>query len=221
LEFHIPHHRVARHPDGRNLSLDFLDSDEQIDHSILNYPDHLTFDLDPYVYSGLEKDGEEPEFNEAGFEKGKEVAFWLKEILDALGLKSYVKLSGKTGLHIFAPIIRNLNFDEVRAICETFSRTILMAHPNDITIEWSTAKRTGKIFMDYNMNVRGKTLNAPFSPRALPGAMVSMPVTWDELPSANPLQYRMWNIWDRMLTTGDVWTNLLDNKVDLHAMMGG
>ena len=42
-------------------------------------------------------------------------------------------------------------------------------------------KRTGKIFMDYNMNVRGKTLNVAYSPRGAAGAPVSMPLTWDEL----------------------------------------
>lgn len=220
LEFHVPHMRMSRSPDGKHLSMNALDSDENIDASILNYPDFLTFDLDPYVYSGAEKEGDEPEFNEAGFEKGKEVAFWLKDLLDGLGLKTFVKLSGKTGLHIFAPIIRNLTFDEVRAICETLSKTLLLAHPNDITIEWSTTKRTGKIFMDYNMNVRGKTLNSAFSPRALPGAMVSMPVTWEELPTADPRQFRMWNIWERMEKVGDVNANLLDHKVDLAKLFG-
>ena len=48
-------------------------------------------------------------------------------------------------------------------------------------MEWSIPKRTGKIFMDYNMNVRGKTLNVAYSPRGVAGAPVSMPLTWEEL----------------------------------------
>ena len=58
-------------------------------------------------------------------------------------------------------------------------------------MEWSVPKRTGKIFMDHNMNVRGKTLNVAYSPRGEPGAPVSMPLTWEELASAHPLDYRL------------------------------
>ena len=66
-------------------------------------------------------------------------------------------------------------------------------HPKDITQEWSVPKRTGKIFMDYNMNVRGKTLNVAYSPRGEPGAPVSMPLTWEELAGAHPLDFTMDN----------------------------
>ena len=60
-------------------------------------------------------------------------------------------------------------------------------------MEWSVPKRTGKIFMDYNMNVRGKTLNVAYSPRGAPGAPVSMPLTWEELAKAHPLDFRITN----------------------------
>ena len=56
-------------------------------------------------------------------------------------------------------------------------RHLVRLHPKDVTVEWSVPKRTGKIFMDYNMNVRGKTLNVAYSPRGAPGAPVSMPLT--------------------------------------------
>lgn len=220
LEFHVPHMRAATFPDGAHLNWDFVGSEDALDRSILNYPDYLAFDLDPYIYAGHEKDGEEPEYSEAGFSKAKEVAFWLKELLDSLGLNSFVKLSGKTGLHIFAPIERKLTFDEVRGLCETFSKSILLAHPNDITVEWSTAKRTGKIFMDYNMNVRGKTLNCVYSPRALPQAQISFPVTWDQLPSADPRSLNILTAPDHLAKTGDLWENLLNSKVDLATILG-
>ena len=67
-------------------------------------------------------------------------------------------------------------------------------------------KRTGKIFMDYNMNVRGKTLNVAYSPRGAPGAPVSMPLTWEELAeraSARfPHHQRRRSAWRE---TGDRW----------------
>ena len=70
-------------------------------------------------------------------------------------------------------------------------RHLMRLHPKDITLEWSVPKRTGKIFIDYNMNVRGKTLNVAYSPRACAGAPVSMPLTWDEFASAHPLDFRI------------------------------
>jgi bifunctional non-homologous end joining protein LigD len=95
-------------------------------------------------------------------------------------------------------------------------------HPKDITMEWSVPKRSGKIFMDHNMNVRGKTLNVAYSPRGEPGAPVSMPLTWEELASAHPLDYRLTNVIDRLSRTGDRWRDALTRKQDLaRALQGG
>ena len=86
-----------------------------------------------------------------------------------MSLESIVKTSGKTGLHVFVPIRRTLDFDAARQVSELVGRHLMRQHPKDITMEWSVPKRTGKIFMDYNMNVRGKTLNVAYSPRGVPG----------------------------------------------------
>ena len=82
-------------------------------------------------------------------------------------------------------------------------------------MEWSVPKRTGKIFMDYNMNVRGKTLNVAYSPRGEPGAPVSMPLTWEELATAHPLDFRMTDAPARLARTGDRWHDALALKQDL------
>src|SRR5205823_12477322 len=131
--------------------------------------------------------GAEPELNTIAFEKGKEVAFWLRELLQGMSLEPIVKTSGKTGLHVFVPIRRTIDFDAARHVSELVGRHLMRLHPQDITQGWSVPKRTGKIFMDYNMNVRGKTLNVAYSPRGEPGAPVSMPLTWEELAGAHPL----------------------------------
>src|SRR6185295_16149983 len=115
-----------------------------------------------------------------------------------MSLEAVVKTSGKTGLHVFVPIERTVTFDQARVICETVGRHLLRAHPREITMEWATVKRTGKIFIDFNMNVRGKTLNVAFSPRGVAGAPVSMPLTWEELANAHPLDFRITNIAQRM-----------------------
>ena len=79
---------------------------------------------------------------------------------------------------MFVPIERTVNFDEARAdLRRWWAAHLMREHPKDITMEWSVEKRTGKIFIDYNMNVRGKTLNSAYSPRGVPGAPVSMPLT--------------------------------------------
>jgi bifunctional non-homologous end joining protein LigD len=91
----------------------------------------------------------------------------------------------------------------------------MQEHPDVITMEWSVAKRTGKIFIDSNMNVRSKTLNSAYSPRALAGAPVSMPLTWDELAKAHPLDFRLTNAPERLERAGDRWQNSLRDKQSL------
>jgi bifunctional non-homologous end joining protein LigD len=69
--------------------------------------------------------------------------------------------------------------------------------------------------MDYNMNVRGKTLNVAYSPRGVPGAPVSMPLSWEELANAHPLDFRITNVAQRMAKIGDRWRDALKRKQSL------
>ncbi|MBV8402554.1 MAG: non-homologous end-joining DNA ligase, partial [Gammaproteobacteria bacterium] len=165
LEFHIWHSRAQPAPEALGANTEYASSLAALESSILNYPDYLVFDIDPYIYSGKEAAGAEPELNKRGFAGGKRVAFWLRALLKEMSLEAIVKTSGKTGLHVFVPIVRTVNFDEARQICEMVGRHLMREHPQDITMEWAVPKRTGKIFIDYNMNVRGKTLNSAYSPR--------------------------------------------------------
>lgn len=215
LEFHVPAGRAATGPDGFDLSMDFKDSDEAMDRSILNYPDFIRFDLDPYIYSGFEKPGEEPELHRASFEKCKTVAIWIKQMLDALGWPCYAKTTGKTGLHLFVPIVRNIDTQAARAMCGTICNAIVGAHPRETTVEWSVPKRTGKVFLDFNMNALGKTLGAAYSPRALPNQSMSMPVSWEELPNVYPEDFLMRDAASWLGTRGDAWAGMLEKKVDL------
>ena len=212
LEYHIWHSRAKPGSDAVTDSTDYAASLESLEASVLNYPDYVLFDLDPYIYSGKEAKGAEPELNTVAFEKGKEVAFWLRELLQSMSLEPIVKTSGKTGLHVFVPIRRTLDFDAARHVSELVGRHLMRLHPKDITLEWSIPKRTGKIFMDYNMNVRGKTLNVAYSPRGEPGAPVSMPLTWDELAGAHPLDFTITNAPQRLAQTGDRWKDALERK---------
>jgi bifunctional non-homologous end joining protein LigD len=215
LEFHVWHSRACVEPDAIATSTDYSSSRAALETSVLNYPDYLVFDLDPYIYSGKEPKGGEPELNKKGFAGGRRVAFWLRELLNEMSLDAVVKTSGKTGLHIFVPIERTVTFDEARHICELVGRHLMQAHPKQITMEWAVEKRTGKIFIDYNMNVRGKTLNVAYSPRGVPGAPISMPLTWEELEACEPFDFTLTNVMARLEKTGDRWHDVRHSKQSL------
>lgn len=220
LEFHVWHSRAQVGPDALSRSTDFDASVEALQASVLNYPDYLVFDIDPYIYSGKEPKGAEPELNKRGFETGKRVAFWLRALLRQMSLEAVVKTSGKTGLHIFVPIDRTVTFDDARQICEMVGRHVMQAHPREITMEWAVEKRTGKIFIDYNMNVRGKTLNVAYSPRGVAGAPVSLPLTWEELEAAEPMDFTLSNVLTRLEKTGDRWHDVVSSKQSLAQAFG-
>jgi bifunctional non-homologous end joining protein LigD len=219
LEFHVWHSRAKPGPDSPAGGGDYASSLAALEESVLNYPDYVVFDIDPYIYSGKEAPGAEPELNTVAFEKGKEVAFRLRELLQSMSLEAIVKTSGKTGLHVFVPILRTIDFDAARQVSELVGRHLMRRHPKDITLEWSVPKRTGKIFMDYNMNVRGKTLNVAYSPRGEPGAPVAMPLTWEELERAHPLDFRITNAPDRLARTGDRWSEAVKRKQSLESVL--
>jgi bifunctional non-homologous end joining protein LigD len=221
LEFHVWHSRAELGADALSKSADYASSLEALEASVLNYPDYVVFDIDPYIYSGKEAKGAEPELNTVAFEKGKEVAFHLRDLLREMSIEPIVKTSGKTGLHVFVPIRRELDFGAARQISELVSRHLMRRYPKDITMEWSVQKRTGKIFMDHNMNVRGKTLNVAYSPRGIAGAPVSMPLDWQELEKAHPLDFRLPNVLTRLSRTGDRWSGALERKQDLARILNG
>jgi bifunctional non-homologous end joining protein LigD len=220
LEFHVWHSRAAPGPDAPDAGTDYASSLAALEASVLNYPDYLVFDIDPYIYSGKEPPGAEPELNRQGFAVGRRVAFWLRDLLREMSLEACVKTSGKTGLHVLVPIERTVSFDDARHICETVGRHVMREHPKDITMEWAVEKRTGRIFIDYNMNVRGKTLNVAYSPRGVPGAPVSMPLTWEELEAAEPMDFTINNVPARLEKNGDRWHDVLESKQSLTKAFG-
>ncbi len=96
----------------------------------------------------------------------------------------------------------------------------MQAHPKDVTMEWSVAKRTGKVFFDHNQNVRGKTLASVYSPRPSPEAAVSMPFRWDELKDVYPTDFTILTALNRLDQTGDLWKDILAHKHDLAGLLG-
>ena len=186
-----------------------------------SYPDFIIFDIDPYIYSGKEAAGAEPELNRDAFSKTCQVALQLKQTLDSLSFPSFVKTSGQTGLHIFVPILRQLDFHGTRSAAETLSRFLLQLHPTEITVDWAVEKRKGKVFLDHNQNVRGKTLASIYSPRPNPEASVSVPLRWNELDKVYPTDFTILTAPDRLAKIGDLWVNILEAKIDMANLLSG
>ena len=219
LELHTWYSRIDPTPDAGHLTTRFTGTAKNIDGSTLNHPDFIIFDLDPYIYSGREAKGDEPALNRKAFTKTCEVALWLKEVLDSLSLSSFVKTSGRTGLHIYVPILRQLDYSAVRAACESIGRFLMGQHPREITMDWTVEKRAGKVFFDHNQNVRGKTVASTYSPRPLPEAAVSMPLRWDELLDVYPTDFTILTAPDRLAQVGDLWAGILEAKHDLEGLL--
>jgi bifunctional non-homologous end joining protein LigD len=221
LELHTSHTRTNPEPDAEQLPQTMTGSLERLEASIMNYPDFLVLDLDPYLYSGQEKKGEEPELHMQGFRNCCTVALYLKSLLDKINVDAFIKTSGKTGLHIYIPIIRSIDYATVRALSEIICRQILQEYPSEVTMDWLIVKRTGKVFMDYNMNARSKSLASIYSPRVHPLACVSTPLSWTELTDVFPSDFTMRSLPKRLATRGDLWCDILQHKRDLNFLVTG
>jgi bifunctional non-homologous end joining protein LigD len=219
LELHPWFSRIDPAPDARGRGRKFSGSEANLESSVLNYPDFVVFDLDPYLYSGREAKGEEPELHRKAFRQTCDLALRLREMLARLGLELFVKTSGRTGLHIYLPIVRKFAYDAVRSIAETIGRYALQQWPKEVTLEWSVERRTGKIFFDYNQNSRGKSLSSILCPRRHPLGTVSMPLEWDELERIYPTDFTLRTVPALLEKRGDPWADILSAKQDLGALL--
>ena len=221
LTLHVSLARTVAGPDAPDLSERFTRSRAQIERSALNHPDFLLFDLDPFIVAKGKQRAVKNQPTDEWFRKSAAAALWLKEILDGAGLRSFVKTSGSSGLHVFVPIARNLTYDAVRAACQTIAGTLVAAHPKEVTTDFPKEKRVGKVYIDVNQNGRIKNLAAAYSPRANPGAPVSIPLRWDEVGEVDPLSCTLWTAGERVARVGDLWSGILHGKQDLRSLLDG
>ena len=186
----------------------------------LDTPDFVVFDLDPYIYSGKEKEGEEPEYNVKGFKATVDVALDLKDLLSEFHIDSYVKTSGKTGLHVFIPVAPIYRYNQTRTFAEVIGKMLSRRNPGKITMEWNSSNRKGKVFFDYNQNAKGKTLASIFSVRPTVSASVSMPVEWRKLSDIQPADFTLVNVPGILSTKGgNAWNSVYQKKQDLLKMI--
>jgi bifunctional non-homologous end joining protein LigD len=125
--------------------------------------------------------------------------------LEHLGVRAAVKVTGRRGVHIWIPVAEGLSFRDTRTWAEQLSKTIGAVVPDLVSWEWDKRERAGRARLDYTQNVHHKTLVAPYSPRAAPGAPVSAPISWGELddPSLRPDGFTIRTMPDRVAARGD------------------
>jgi bifunctional non-homologous end joining protein LigD len=168
----------------------------------LDRPDFVLFDLDPSP--------------DVGFEETVQVALYVKEALDALGLVSFVKTSSADGMHVLVPIDRRHTYDDTRRFSEIVAGAIARSYPKLATTQWSKAKRRG-VLIDANQNGEGKTIASAYSVRPRPGAPVSTPLRWDEVkPGLDPLQFTMEVVQRRVEQHGDLFEGVLTTRQRLN-----
>jgi bifunctional non-homologous end joining protein LigD len=137
--------------------------------------------------------------------------------LEHVGVTARPKLTGRRGIQIWIPIARGPDFAATRAWVEQLSRTIGAVVPDLVSWKWQVDERGGLARLDYTQNAINKTLVAPYSPRAAPGAPVSAPIEWDELddPEVTPAACGIRTIPRRLAERGDPFRALLDCQQQL------
>lgn len=162
----------------------------------LEKPDRLIFDLDP---------GEGVTWPEV-----IDAARAVRDRLEGLGLKSFVKTSGGKGLHVVVPVEPRLDWDRAKAFTQSVAEAMAKERPDRYVAIMAKRARSGRIFIDYLRNGRGATAVAPYSTRALPRATVSTPLDWDELSeSLRSDHFTVDNVRHRLeFLTRDPWADM-------------
>jgi bifunctional non-homologous end joining protein LigD len=163
-------------------------------------PDFLHFDLDPVPG--------------ADFARVREVALLVRDALKKLGMRSWAKTTGSSGIHVYVPIVRGPVQKDVWRFAKGFAQAMEGMHPSLVTAEYRIARRPAdRVLVDYNQNAWGRTLASVYSVRPRPRATVSAPVTWKEVEDGVALEeFRLDNVPARLAQRGDLWKPLLGKR---------
>ncbi|MGG5258818.1 ATP-dependent DNA ligase [Phycicoccus avicenniae] len=164
-------------------------------------PDELRIDLDPQPGRS--------------FVDAVEAAQALRELMAELGLTAWAKTSGNRGVHVYARIAPTHEFLDVRHGVIGIARELERRLPDLVTTSWWKEERGERVFVDFNQACRDRTIASAYSPRPLPGAPVSMPVTWDELATVAPGDFTVLTVPDVLEDRGDAWAGIDDTVGDV------
>ena len=168
----------------------------------LYHPDICVFDLDPST-------------DDAGALQFAALA--LRDLLDELGLPSWVKTSGSKGFHIVVPLDGKMDTGEVAGFAHAAGSLLVTRHPDVLTQEFHKVDRGTRILVDTGRNGYSATFAAAYAVRARPGAPISAPCTWEEIEKGkvSPRSFTIRNIADRMEAMGDLWEDMKRRKRSL------
>jgi DNA ligase D len=158
--------------------------DDDVDH-----PDELRIDLDPQPGTD--------------FADAVRIAAGARTLLSDLGLTGFPKTSGGRGIHIYVRIEPRWTFTDVRHAAIAFGRELERRMPGEVTTKWWKEERGERVFVDYNQNARDRTIASAYSIRPKPGAPVSAPLDWDELPDVAPEDFTVATMPARFAELGD------------------
>ena len=151
---------------------------------------------------------------DASFDRVLDVACWLHDELDRLGVPCFAKTSGSEGLHIFIPLPPGTPYEAGMIFCQIVATVVAAAHPSAATVERMVRqRRPDAVYIDYLQNIYGKTLACAYSARASPFAGVSTPLTWTEVREGvaaglRPRDFTLRTIFGRLARVGDLWTGI-------------
>src|SRR5207249_5804458 len=168
----------------------------------IELPDYLLIDLDPSA------EGQWPHVCR--------IALVVREVMDELGLPSFPKTSGATGLHILSPIRPDLRFTHVRDFAKALAKEVerRIGDQDVATTTWKVADRRG-VFVDYGQNARDRTIASAYSIRPTQDARASAPLRWDEVPDCDPAEFTLPTMRDRIDAVGDLTAGMWRRKVSL------
>ncbi|MET0300445.1 MAG: DNA ligase D [Flavitalea sp.] len=164
-------------------------------------PDWCIIDLDP---------------DKNKFDQVVEAALATHEVLEALKVPSYCKTSGSTGLHIYVPLGAKYDYEHSKEFARVIVTLVHQRLPKFTSIERPTAKRKGKIYLDFLQNRPQATLAAPYSVRPKPFAPVSMPLEWKEVKKGLKIEdFTIVNAIARLKQNGDIFKPVLGKGIDM------
>ena len=170
-----------------------------------DYPDWCIIDLDP---------------SENAFQKVIEAANVTRQILESMGVTSYPKTSGSTGIHIYIPLGAKYTYEQSKEFARIIATLVQREIPKYTSIERIVKSRKGKMYIDFLQNRPQATVAAPYSLRPKPGATVSMPLLWEEVKRGLKISdFTIYNAVERIKSVGDIFKPVLGKGINLEKVI--
>ena len=171
-----------------------------------DYPDWCIIDIDPST--------------DNTFKQVIEAANVTRQILESMGVPSYPKTSGSTGIHVYIPLGVKYTYEQSKEFARVIATLVQREIPKYTSIERIVKARKGKMYIDFLQNRPQATVAAPYSLRPQPGATVSMPLHWDEVKKRLKMSdFTIYNALERIKSAGDIFKPVLGKGINLEKVI--